>query len=1353
MSLKVPRMCVEIGSHDSSPLPRHLDEFREAYAYVLLGEPGAGKTTAFKQEAAETDGCYVTARDFVTFDGKPEWSQTTLFIDGLDEIRAGVPDRLTPLDNIRRKIDQFAPPKFRLSCRMVDWLGTSDRSSLETLSKGDKNIRVLGLEPLSSEDVEAILKEQPSVVNAKAFIDSARQNGLDHLLCNPQSLEMLALAIAESGGRWPEDRKQAFNLACRKLLEEGNPDRRSRRLRAVSEPDLLTAAGKLFAVQLLTGSTGYRLDGGGEHEGFLPLNQISGEDQNTLCDVIDSKLFWGPQEGRAEPYHRHIAEFLGAAYLAKHIKAELPVARILALTTGCDGGVVPEFRGLLAWLAAHSPIARDELIERDPYGVVEYGCTQEFSTDEKRRILVGLEHETQTNPWFGYMLSRDHRLGDLASADMKEVFLECFAIPKPDDTQQSFALICLQALTSRTDLSGISDLALKILKNHTWGLPARREALKLFFQQTANNEQRVEQLLELLKAVKDGDIFDPHDDLQGRLLKEVYPAILPPSRILDYLRPSKRKRYFGPYCHFWTRWIVEQSTKKQLGELLDLLAERHNYSSTEFSRIFGRFDHLSNLPSRWLEYYLKDFQEEPSLRRLFHWLEFIRDDRRNTYSKEVGAWLSNHPKTLLKIYGLGIEQCGDPDRFNLCMYNARERLSGAKLPGNFGLWCLKQAVGTTNFKVAQYLVRASTDCLHGHFCNDGLSLEVIQNRLATKPDLFETFTKRQEDATSDDLLTEQHRDRYDSELLERQQKWRAQLKPMEEDLRANRCHSNVLYDLAVAYYGGYRDVSGNTPRKRLENLIGKDKSLVAAILQAFRMSIDREDLPSVKEVIRLGSKNQTHLLSYPYMAGLNEISETSRNGDISVNEEQMRLALAIYYTVPLWPLASHTEDETPQWFPSMLRSRADIVSDILVKAIRRKFHTNAEFVSGLHELAYSPDYSEVARMASLPLLKAFPVRCSKQRLQDLNYLLFAAILHCEKEPFLDLIGRKLSCHSMHVGQRVRWLAAGLFVAPEKHLNELASYVTGNEHRTRCLAEIMTSKFLDAMPDSPSIPVLSLLIRLLGTSYGPHYYDDSSTDGCRVTLDMDAAHSIKFFCERLAQIPAQEATLALESLLVDEALHTWHSNLTNLIYEQKILRREAEFDHANFGEILNVLENARPANSTDLAAVAAMKLDEVAKDIHDGDTSGWRAYWTNEKGNPTPQHEDFCKHRLLDKLKPLLIPLDIEAQQESHYANKKRPDIRFSCNGFNVPVEIKKSNNRNLWTAIKDQLILRYARDPGADGNGIYIALWFGKKFCKVTEFGTYPENANQLKQCLLETLSEEEKRKIKICVIDVSWQS
>ena len=86
------------------------------------------------------------------------------------------------------------------------------------------------------------------------------------------------------------------------------------------------------------------------------------------------------------------------------------------------------------------------------------------------------------------------------------------------------------------------------------------------------------------------------------------------------------------------------------------------------------------------------------------------------------------------------------------------------------------------------------------------------------------------------------------------------------------------------------------------------------------------------------------------------------------------------------------------------------------------------------------------------------------------------------------------------------------------------------------------------------------------------------------------------------------------------------------------------------------------------------------------------------------------------------------------------------------MEIKKSSSRDLWRAIRNQLIAKYARDPGAGGYGIYLVFWFGNdpEPCQMPESGPRPKSAAELEARLRDTLTREEARLISVCVIDVS---
>ncbi len=238
MTHYVSRTCTEFGKRDSkkwSESPsRPLEDFRETDAYVLLGAPGAGKTEALKREARLTGGCRVTARDFVGLDSRPEWHDATLFIDGLDEMRAGSSDGRTPLDRIRNRLNSLGCPRFRLTCREADWFGANDRTHLKMVSRHGK-VRVLRLDPLSKNNIREILHRNPYIHDADGFIMAARERGIEGLLPNPQSLQMLADAVA--GGHWPETRMETFDLACRALLKEHNREHQ------IANPDVVGIPG------------------------------------------------------------------------------------------------------------------------------------------------------------------------------------------------------------------------------------------------------------------------------------------------------------------------------------------------------------------------------------------------------------------------------------------------------------------------------------------------------------------------------------------------------------------------------------------------------------------------------------------------------------------------------------------------------------------------------------------------------------------------------------------------------------------------------------------------------------------------------------------------------------------------------------------------------------------------------------------------------------------------------------------------------------------------------------------------------------------------------------------------------
>ena len=93
-----PRTCTIVddegeANRDAKKRAAPLSGYADAAAYVLIAEPDAGKTTAFKTEAAKLGALCVTVRNFCTFD-RPEWRGRALLQKSDSIPNALPPDRL-----------------------------------------------------------------------------------------------------------------------------------------------------------------------------------------------------------------------------------------------------------------------------------------------------------------------------------------------------------------------------------------------------------------------------------------------------------------------------------------------------------------------------------------------------------------------------------------------------------------------------------------------------------------------------------------------------------------------------------------------------------------------------------------------------------------------------------------------------------------------------------------------------------------------------------------------------------------------------------------------------------------------------------------------------------------------------------------------------------------------------------------------------------------------------------------------------------------------------------------------------------------------------------------------------------
>ena len=1332
----VPRTCTELPDDGGAVVdwpapPQPLSAFRARAAYVLLGDPGMGKTTAFEEEALALgeDACLVTARDFAHLDvaDRPEWRGRILFIDGLDEIRAGQSDPRTPFDAVRRNLDRLGKPRFRLSCRHADWLVTDQKRLAAVSSSG--NVAVLCLNPLDESGSAKLLENDSNVQDVDAFIEEAHKRGIQGLLANPQSLSLLVKATHD--GVWPDSRERTFEKACLVMAQEYNEEHVS--IRSRQDPhETLDTAGRLCAVLLLSGTSGYAATVP-KANGDYPYMTDCGLGNEACLQSTASKLFRFREAGRVEPVHRHIAEYLAARHIASLIEGGLPYLRIVALLSGVDGTVVSELRGLSAWLATRSRLARYDLMERDPTGVALYADIQTFSAQERYALFGSLVREPRK-------LVPTYRTArafvPLVTPGMRDVLKRALADPPGGADGPLVVEFILRLLGASSPLPDLAPNLLEIVRNNMRWPRVRYAALDAFIRYGRDGVHDSE-LLDLLRDIQARHVGDPDDQLLGMLLSALYPRHIPPSEVWDYMKESSGP-YGGTFERFWVSVLPSLSTDAGVADLLDVCNVR-----------LAEFERTSSFALEWgvarlLVRGLERLGDELGIDRLYDWLDVgvrlgIGNYLTRREADSIRRWIEERPHLHADLLLEGIGRF--PDEHWYAPYEAFQRLFRAAVSGALYEACVIAADSMFGErpKVAEPLLRFAV--LSGR-----LEPQQVRDLLAHDSRLPHLLDRLLEPALSSPALVERE-EAIRAHREEAQRKARRELEVLKENehaLRNNQASPTLLYGLARRYFGNSIEFTPEQGVTRIKELAGSDAELLDAIQTGLRRVVDRDGVPDVDTVVEQRLRSKIHLLCLPYLMGLAEADRSNSPPHTWWTEDQARKALAAYFGY------AHG-DYQPLWYERLIAEHPDTVAEVQVQFAAALLRAGIDTGNAsLWHLAFDPAHARVARHASLPLLRAFPAGANGKQLHSLDHLLLAAFQHADRAEFSRLVDKKVSRKSLPPRQRGRWLAAGCAIAPDEFESAATAFIhTGRgQARTIYLASFFCPQERTVSPIAVSDTHLpALLVRLIGRFIHP---DVAWGEGV-VTPAMDASTLVSQCIQKLAGNPAPDATDALTNLLRDPELSRWHFQLTWAADDQRVCRRDHEYRHPTLEQVVKTLSNGGPAGPGDLAALVLDRLDAIADQIESGSTDNWKAYWNEDPFSNAikPKPERSCVRTLLRELNHVL-PTGVSADREVLYPNETRADIRVSHSDYHIPVEVKCSYNKELWSAAKAQLISKYASDPATQGYGIYLVFWFGSDRTQRSPAGGRPTVPDDLQRQLETTVNDQERRTIFFRVIDAS---
>ncbi|MDE0519690.1 MAG: hypothetical protein OXH71_03230, partial [Candidatus Dadabacteria bacterium] len=805
----------------------------------------------------------------------------------------------------------------------------------------------------------------------------------------------------------------------------------------------------------------------------------------------------------------------------------------------------------------------------------------------------------------------------------------------------------------------------------------------------------------------------------------------------------------------------------EVEELLDSLGKRITGLRTAFEAWS-----LNDLPHRLLACGLYMHGDRADRKRLYDWLAvgLSGNVRHDEYClgpiSLIRTWLERRPETQKAVLEEGLERWRGSGDFASYATGMQERLYGASPPPDFGVWCLEKALafGKSEPQVSRFFLEQAVFACRYQNGDEGLSVEILRKKTGYDKDLSDELEKllaRQgfPGETPGRSGTRNYREKEE----DRDRKWIEQVHASKEVLRGNHARPWLLREIAGIYFGDFyswRDYYG--PENIRKSLPGHP-DLADAALSGLRGTVDREDVPDADEIFRMLDEGEVYSIGLPFLAGLAEADRTVPLDVSQWSEARIRKSLLFYYI-------SGPRNYKPGWYLRLLEAHPGIAGDTQTRFALSGFRSGREDIPKLLQLASERSHAQIARIASLGLLRSFPSQCGLKHLRNLDYLLWAALRHVDRGELAKLVVRKLDLKSLNVAQRIRWLATGLIVRPGEYKDRLEEFVRGREIRVRHLADFLVfgdRLFLQAELGLPElyrrrheygrplylqtqlgVPELEMLIRLMGTYFEPRL---SRKPGTFTPEDRFSCLVYDFIESLSIDDKDEDADKALERLYADPGLRRCHSVLAKMLDAWRADRNDHDYSHPDIARVCRTFSNQTPANAADLAALLVDRLAEISEKIRTHNTDDWRKYWNEDShGRPdSPKHENSCRDILLSDLRGLL-PEGLDAQPEGQYVNYRRTDIRVSYGDFHVPIEIKKSGSENLLSSLREQLIALYTKDPTTSGYGIYLVLWFGKKYTKPLPSGSRPRDFQELQERIEAGLSESESLRISVCVIDVS---
>ena len=1045
--------------------------------------------------------------------------------------------------------------------------------------------------------------------------------------------------------------------------------------------------------------------------------------------VLSTKTFSMVSVRFFMPKHRALAEFLGAYWLKMQLNQKLTLTRFLNII-GYDNFPATELRGLFAWLSTSNLFAQ-HLIHLDPLGALLYGDVERLSEANKLKLIQAMNSVAESDPFFNPNQSNDDLLVHLSTPHNTRLFQTILEDSKATIGMRRFTLRVMEQGPKLPHLE-------KLLVSHlNQGVPyvLRYQAINTIFNSLPNGPSL------LIEHFRSG--FNSEDEeakyLKVLIINNAYEYGLHAEDVVEALLNFlvEGREIYGSLWKFG-----QNIPSEDLPLILDLLPsnilpliEKENVEiSTE---ILGLIDFFIY---RCIED--KTVENE----QLYRWLsDYYQYKRHCNFSKKEGVYslLKTDKELVWALFQIHMaKNLSSPrlewNKFRLILLDA---LDHDYFIRNLYELCLKQHYSdTTNdhlFEITLLLTINLGGERHVNIFDHLMDISNSSNDLKTTAQNLsfcelETWRNRENERVKRQL--EERRKAKEKNITQFDEDYKTVLKSDKTDW--------LIFSARLYLAAGYSSVNDLPHRERLQTFVGNTR---ANILMNWLADYVRNGTAVKLEDAVENYRRNTYLAeSYIILAGLDIYWE--RFGNVNgIPTKLLEVAIVLNLQITTFSrLTGPTIPDSYKWVenlreqkpvlferPYLELAKVDIYKKewIGLNAFVKYVHSNPSCQKHVISFLVDPKVKNYAI-----LLKLFRTLTLTENV---------------KNELVEFAEQLLSNGAKPRGIVLQFWVVILFsLRPTKGWVHFENYFSKNTKIIWVLIDAFNSHDFDANLLA-SVDTLQMLISVLAKKFVHVNFPNDEYVGSQ--NPWDATQFIKKLISALSSQGSSAATKALQDLLDDKHLASYHSLIKHSLYKQIEVYRQANYVRPKLGNTINSLSNQNPSSLSELQVVLVEILDDIQKMITNSNTDTYKAFW-NEDSNgklDTPKNEESCRDRLLDLLRPKLNSFELIAEPESHMAKDKRADIVVHMeNRLKLPIEIKRDSHKDLWRAPTEQLVKLYSSDESSQGYGIYLVFWFSdNRLVGPPRPAKKPSTPQELEENLQKLVDE---TKIKVYVMNVS---